>query len=238
MNLLTMKLCCLQHFEPEEAGLIAVWAAERGHELRTVRLYLGEPLPQLEPDEALVLMGGPMNVDEDDKYAWLAGEKQLIAAHAKSGGRVFGVCLGGQLIARAFDAPVTRNRHKEIGWWKVQFSPEALASGPFEAFPPEMTVLQWHGDTFAIPQGAVHLASSPVCQSQAFSICNGRVIGLQFHFEAEEQEVRDFVSFFDDELVQSGPYVQSAEEILVGLEQNAGPCREALFKVLDRWERS
>ncbi|HNX04795.1 MAG TPA: type 1 glutamine amidotransferase [Opitutales bacterium] len=232
-----MRIWCFQHFEPEEAGLIGKWAAERAHEFHTVRLYKGEALPKLFKGDALVVMGGPMNVDEDAKYPWLAPEKELIAQHIKTGGRVFGVCLGGQLIARAMGAPVTKNARKEIGWHLVHFHPTARKSGPFKDFPETLTALQWHGDTFAIPSGARHVASSDVCAHQAFTI--GReVIALQFHFEAEEKEVRDFVACFDDELAEGGPYVQKGEEIVAGLTPYAEPCKQALYQLLDRWAGS
>ena len=229
-----MQLWCLQHFEPEEAGLIGKWAVERGHPMTTVRLYKGDPLPVLKPKDGLVIMGGPMNVDENEKFPWLAPEKALIAKHIAAGGRVFGVCLGGQLIARSLGARVYKNARKEIGWHTVHIHADARRNGPFAGFPESFVALQWHGDTFDIPQGASHVASSDVCAHQA--LCIGtRVIGLQFHFEAEEQEVRDFVKCFDDELAAGGPYVQHGPEILAGLAQYAEPCRQALFKLLDRW---
>jgi GMP synthase-like glutamine amidotransferase len=230
-----MVIYCLQHFEPEEAGLIGKWAVERGHDFRTVRLYRGDALPELQVEDALVVMGGPMNVDEDDAYPWLRPEKLCIARHIASGGRVFGVCLGGQLIARSLGAAVTRNRHKEIGWHTVHIHSEARRKGPFKGFPDAFVALQWHGDTFSIPSKAQHVASSVVCANQAFTI-GSRVIALQFHFEAEEKEVRDFVKCFDDELQEGGPYVQTPDEIIGGLAQHAEPCRRSLFQLLDNWQ--
>jgi GMP synthase-like glutamine amidotransferase len=232
-----MQIWCFQHFEPEEAGLIGKWAEERGHILITIRLYKGDPLPVATKDDALVVMGGPMNVDEDDKYPWLAPEKQLIADHIKNGGKVFGVCLGGQLIARAMGARVKKNVLKEIGWHAVHFHPTARKSGPFKDFPETLVALQWHGDTFDIPQGAKHAASSEVCANQALCV-GSRVIGLQFHFEAEEKEVRDFVKFFDSELAEGGPYVQKGAEIIGGLTKYAAPCKAALYTLLDRWAKA
>lgn len=231
-----MVIYCLQHFEPEEAGLIGKWAGDRGHDFRTVRLYKGEPLPEPKPEDALVVMGGPMNVDEDDKYPWLRAEKSCIARHIASGGRVFGVCLGGQLIARSLGASVTRNHHKEIGWHTVHIHPEARRVGPFKGFPETIMALQWHGDTFGLPSKTQHVASSAVCAHQAFTI-GSRVIALQFHFEAEEKEVRDFVSFFDEELQEGGPYVQTTDEILGGIALYAEPCKQALFLLLDNWHK-
>jgi GMP synthase-like glutamine amidotransferase len=230
-----MRIYCLQHFEPEEAGLIGKWAVERGHEFITVRLYKGDALPlAATPEDGIVIMGGPMNVDEDDKFPWLTAEKAFLAAHAKAGGRLFGVCLGGQLIARSLGAKVTKNAQKEIGWLPVHFHLDARSEGPFKGFPATLVALQWHGDTFAIPAGAKHAASSEVCAHQAFNVGH-KVIGLQFHFEAETQEVCDFVKCFDDELAEGGPYVQRPKEILMGLDSYAAECRKALYILLDRW---
>jgi GMP synthase-like glutamine amidotransferase len=229
-----MLIYCLQHFEPEEAGLIGKWAAERGHDMRTVRLYKGDALPDIKPQDGLVIMGGPMNVDEEGKFEWLPAEKAFIANHIATGGRAFGVCLGGQLIASAMGAKVTKNNHKEIGWHIVHIHPKARKSGPFQDFPETFIALQWHGDTFGIPAQTQLAASSDVCAHQAFVIGN-RVIALQFHFEAEEKEVRDFVRFFDDELRAGGPYVQNGKEILAGLAQYAEPCKKSLYTLLDRW---
>jgi GMP synthase-like glutamine amidotransferase len=229
-----MRIHCLQHFEPEEAGLIGEWAAEKGHEFLTTRLYDGDPLPDAAPCDGIVVMGGPMNVDEDDKYPWLAPEKAFLARHIAAGGRVFGVCLGGQLIARALGAPVVRNPVKEIGWMDVNFTPQVRSCGVFEGLPQTLTVLQWHGDTFAIPAGAMHAAWSEACASQAFCI-GTRVVGLQFHLEAERKEVVDFVRFFDDELAEGGPHVQGGPQIVAGLEKHLGECRRALYTLLDRW---
>jgi len=202
--------------------------------MQTARLYLGDPLPEIGPETGLVIMGGPMNVEDDDKFSWLPAERAFIAKHIADGGHVFGVCLGGQLIARSLGAAVTRNPQKEIGWWPVHFHQDARQSGLFEGFPETLTALQWHGDTFAIPEGAYHVASSDVCPSQAFTI-GDRVVGLQFHFEAEAQEVHDFVRFFDSELQAGGTYVQQGEQILAGLKPYAEPCQQALYKLLDRW---
>jgi GMP synthase (glutamine-hydrolysing) len=231
-----MVIYCLQHFEPEEAGLIGKWAVEQGHDVRTVRLYKGDALPKLAPEDGLVVMGGPMNVDEDAKFPWLAPEKALIASHVAADGRVFGVCLGGQLIARALGAGVHKNGLKEIGWHTVHFHPKARKAGPFKDFPESLVALQWHGDTFDIPngRGVALAASSDVCAHQAFNI-GTRVIGLQFHFEAESQEVHDFVKCFDSELAAGGPYVQKGPEILAGLKTYAEPCQKALYTLLDRW---
>jgi GMP synthase-like glutamine amidotransferase len=175
---IVMRIWCLQHFEPEEAGLIGNGPPTRGHDFVTVRLYKGEALPKPGRQEALVVMGGPMNVDEDDRYPWLAPEKKLIAAHIAAGGRVFGVCLGGQLIARALGAPVTKNAQKEIGWHLVRIHLEARKFGPFKDFPETLTALQWHGDTFAIPPGpgmrppATSAPIRPSRRATASSPCN------------------------------------------------------------------
>ena len=218
----------------EGPGLIRHWAGDRGLELNYVHLHEGHSLPELAPTDALVIMGGPMGVGDRCSLAWLDAEIEWVGRHIRSGGRAFGVCLGGQIIAAALGAEVTRNAFKEIGWMPVSFAPGAVSHGAFEGLPPELTVLHWHGDTFALPLNAVRAASSEACRNQAFSL-DGRVVALQFHLEAEPALVADFVSDFDPELREGGRYVQSAEAIRAGTALYLPRCRQVLYTLLDRW---
>jgi GMP synthase (glutamine-hydrolysing) len=144
----------------------------------------------------LVVMGGPMNVDEVAKHPFLAAELPLIRRALAAEVPVLGICLGSQLLAKALDAPVTACARKEIGWYTVDLSAAAAEDRLFAGSEPQPTVFQWHGDTFAMPAGAVHLASSPLCTNQAFRY--GRsAYGLQFHVEVD-------AAMIDDWLVEAG----------------------------------
>jgi GMP synthase-like glutamine amidotransferase len=228
-----MTIEVLQHVPHEGPGAIEAWARERGIALRIVRLDRGEVPTAPRATDGLVVMGGPMSVHEEEAHPWLRAEKQLIADTIAHGGRVLGICLGAQLIASALGARVYANREKEIGWWPVEWTPAAQASRLFEGMPASHSVFHWHGDTFELPPGAIHLAQSAACAHQAFVLSRERVIGLQFHLEATREGVDDLLREAAADLT-AGPYVQSAQAIREGVEQCAS-LRHLLFEVLDRW---
>jgi GMP synthase-like glutamine amidotransferase len=133
----------------------------------------------------LAVMGGTMNIYEHDEHPWLIDEKRFIRQAIDAGKKVLGVCLGGQLIADVLGGPVTKNAFREIGWHCVQLTPQARELPLLESSSTgELMVFQWHGDTFAIPPGAVCLASSRGCANQAFRVwaqCAGPAVspGIQ-----------------------------------------------------------
>jgi len=142
--------------------------------------------PRLDGYDGLVILGGPMNVDQVDAYPHLATEMEMVRRALAMDIPTLGICLGAQLIAKALGARVTQNPVKEIGWYDVSVTRAGKKDPLFGHFGESEKVFQWHSDTFEIPKGAVHLAESPSCRSQAFRV--GRhVYGLQFHMEVEER---------------------------------------------------
>lgn len=208
-----MKLHYLQHVPFEGPANIGDWAKSQGWSLSATHLYRGDKLPAQDDFDWLVVMGGPMNIYEEDQYPWLAAEKKFIEKAIEAGKIVLGVCLGAQLIADVLGGRVVRNPHKEIGWFPVSLRPEGVESPVFTSFPPEFQALHWHGDTFSLPPGAAMLAQSEACPAQAFSYNGGRVLALQFHLESSPESVRLLVQNCSDELVD-GQYIQKAEAIL------------------------
>ena len=207
---MSLRVHWLQHADFEDLGCIAPWLVARGHRVTHTRLFAGEKLPQADAFDWLIVMGGPMNIYEYDRHPWLHAEKQLISEAITANQRVLGICLGSQLIADVLGGKVTRNAHTEIGWFPVQLSSEGQHSSLLKDFPRDFNVFHWHGDTFAIPPGAKHLASSEACINQAFSY-GERVIGLQFHPEVTASNVRDWLAH---ESVTPAPYVQTSEQML------------------------
>lgn len=220
----TVRIHALQHVAFEGLGHIGRWIEVQGHSLTTTRLHAGEPLPQPADFDRLVIMGGPMNIYEDDRYPWLAGERTLIREAIAAGKSAVGICLGAQLLADALGSPVYPGREKEIGWLPIRLTDPGRHSALCAGLPEQPIVFHWHGDTFDVPKGAVHLAESEACVSQAFAYDN-RILGLQFHLESTPETVREIVAHCGHELVPS-PYVQSEAEILA-----AAP---ALFPVINR----
>ena len=172
----------LRQAPPESGGTIETALTTAGLAFRYVDLYHEIPsrLP-LDQAAGLVILGGPMNVDEVDRYPFLRHEVPWIREAIEAGLPTLGICLGSQLLAKALGARVYPNHVKEIGWYPIELTP-AAAEDPLLAQSGTRTVFQWHGDTFDLPSGAVHLARSPLCENQAFRY--GRLsYGLQFHAE-------------------------------------------------------
>jgi GMP synthase-like glutamine amidotransferase len=207
-----MKIHSLEHVPFEDLAQIGVWAENQGHMLSRTRFYGHDQLPALENLDWLIVMGGPMNIYEEDLFPWLAQEKAFIGEAISQGKLVLGICLGAQLIADVLGGPVSRNQFKEIGWLPVSLSAAAASSPLFHNFPSEFIAFHWHGDTFAIPPGALGIASSSGCANQAFAFTN-KVVGLQFHLESTPASVKKLLDNCGDALVP-GPYIQTPAEIL------------------------
>jgi GMP synthase-like glutamine amidotransferase len=153
-----------------------------------------------------------MGIYDDVRYPWLRAEKALIEEAINADKIVLGICLGAQLIADVLGARVYKNTHREIGWFRINRSPEANNCVLSKALPEEVDVFHWHGDTFDIPQGAILLAENEACKHQGFMLDN-RVAAFQFHLETTFQSATALIENCRDEL-DGAPYVQSEVEIL------------------------
>lgn len=202
----------LQHVAFEGLGSIEPWLRDHGHTLHCTRLYDGELPPPVTALDWLIVMGGPMGIYDYDDHPWLREEKAFIRACIDAGKTVLGICLGAQLIADVLGAPVTRNREKEIGWFPIEVKGSARTTAIGQALADATEVFHWHGDTFALPGGAIHLARSAACDNQAF-LYSERVLGLQCHLETTTEGAADLCNACADELVP-GRFIQRAEEIL------------------------
>lgn len=227
-----MRIHFLQHVPFEGPAGIGVWASGKGHGTSLTPLFEDAELPDYDDFDWLVVMGGPMGIHDDAKYPWLVREKQFLRESIDRGKTVVGICLGAQLIAEALGARVYRNAHKEIGWLPIELTDEGRESRLLVFFSHRFEVFQWHGDTFDLPEGAVHLARSEGCEHQAF-LYDGRVLGLQFHLESTHESVGELVANCADEILP-GPYVQGAERMLAATEGDFVRIHHALFGILDR----
>lgn len=205
----------LQHVAHETIGTLANHFRAAGLAWQCIELYRHpvaslEELP-LEEAAGLVVMGGPMNVNEVDRFPFLKREPRWIAQAREMELPLLGICLGAQLLARALGAEVYANPCKEIGWYDLEILPAASADPLLEGSGPLATVFQWHGDTFDLPHGAVHLAQSRLCRHQAFR--HGPAAwGLQFHVEVTPEMVQSWLSQPDGKAEMAGiAYVDPAE---------------------------
>lgn len=178
-----MRVNVLQHTSNEGPGAIQSWIHDRGHQMYVYHPDQFGVLPTADETDMLVILGGPMN--PDDPLPWLAQERELIKQLLAQHKPIFGACLGGQQIAETLGAKVKSSPHKEVGW-----APVYLQSTAISGLPEQMTVLHWHQDMFEIPEGARLLFSSDLLANQGF-LYGDNVIGLQFHFEPLEDNVRE-----------------------------------------------
>ncbi|MBI4504634.1 MAG: gamma-glutamyl-gamma-aminobutyrate hydrolase family protein [Chloroflexi bacterium] len=183
------EVLVLRHVPHEHHGSLATAFARQGVGVRLVDMFADPPAHlALDGVAGLVVMGGPMNVDETARYPFLATEAAVIERALGRGLPVLGICLGSQLLAKALGARVYPNTRKEIGWWPI-FPTAAARDDPLARPIAEgEVVFHWHGDTFDLPEGATLLAGSAACRHQAFRY--GRTAyGLQFHVETTPEMI-------------------------------------------------
>jgi GMP synthase-like glutamine amidotransferase len=225
-----MKISVLQHAEHEGPGEIEVWAHKRWHQVDTTHLYRGDPLPNWDSFDLLVVMGGEMNIYQYRDWPWLKPERELIEVALAAGKPVIGICLGAQLIADALGARVAQNPEIELGWMPVSFTPEARVFCP--GLPESATVLHWHGDMFELPDGATRLAVSAACGEQGYVI-PGKCLGLQFHLEVDPKIATQYVH--SQGIWPEGRHVQLPEDVIAEAENFHAANRQILVNLLDRF---
>jgi GMP synthase (glutamine-hydrolysing) len=195
-----MKAQIVQHIECEGPGYLEDFLQYNDIEYEIARMYEGEQLP--DNFDALIVLGGPMSVYEEDRYPYLKGLNTTIKNFVIAGGYYLGFCLGGQLLAKALGAKVRRNQTKEIGNFEIQLTDEGVKDPLFKGLGTVFPALEWHGDTFEIPAGAMKLGESELCANQAFRFKNA--YGLQFHLEAKTEMLAEWVRVYEDELTEEG----------------------------------
>lgn len=201
----------LRHIDYEDAGYLATFLQRRNFPFAEVAIDCGAPLP---PDansmSALVLMGGPMSVN--DALPWIEPELKLIRDAHRRNIPVLGHCLGGQLIAKALGASVGPNPVKEIGWFDVKCAPQSTAPRWLQDLPTQFLGFHWHGETFELPAGAAPLFSSESCKNQGFAI--GNTLALQFHVEITTSMIATWATRNVEELNQPAPKIQTERAML------------------------
>ncbi len=229
-----MRVLVLQHIACEPPGVFEDVLRERGHELARVELDEGEPLPGGDWD-AIVAMGGPMSVNDEDECPWLAGEKAAIASHVRAGRPFWGSCLGAQLLAAALGARVYAGPAPEVGVLAVELTGDGETDPVLGSLPRSIETLQWHGDTFDLPDGAVLLASSPAYAHQAYRV--GPVAyAVQFHVEVTEAMGEDWAAVpayaeYADRVLGPG----GSDRLLVEFRARSPRMQEHARVMFERW---
>lgn len=224
-----MHAVIIQHHPIEGPGNLTLWLARHATSTQLIRLDAGEECPAPNVVDLLIVLGGPMSVNDEEEFPWLIAEKAFIRQVIDRQRPVLGICLGSQLIASALGAAVRPNPEKEIGWLPIE---GIAASTPLPFAIPSTTVFHWHGDTFDLPAGAILLARSVACAHQAFCY-KEKVLALQFHLETTPELVKLFIETGQDELV-TAPYIQSPEVILSAPVDHYRAGHELLEDLLNR----
>ena len=188
-----MKVLAIVHHENAATGVFAdavgetvEWQPARG------------PAPEIDGLDAVMVFGGAMNADQEDELPWLRTEKLFLQDLLARGVPTLGVCLGGQMLAEAAGAPARRAREPEIGWRRVEITPEGRDDPLMGPLAPAFEVFQWHSYEAPLPPGAVALAHTPVCL-QAFRIAGLPAWGLQFHAEVTMPDLSSWLEEFGDD---------------------------------------
>jgi GMP synthase (glutamine-hydrolysing) len=227
---MTHDVLAIRHVPFEDLGLLEPLLRARGY--RTS--YLDVPVEPVTPEAALepdllVVLGGPIGVYETGAYPFLGAEREAVAARVRAGRPTLGVCLGAQLVAAALGADVVATGRKEIGYAPLTLTAEGRSSAlaPLDG----VRVLHWHGDQFAIPEGAVRLAETPGFPNQAFAI-GFHVLGLQFHLEADHTQIERWLVGHAHELASAGIDPNRIRSDAAAY----GPAlAEAARRTFDRW---
>ena len=188
------RILVFQHVAHEILGTLDPLLRGAGFRIKYVNFERHpDARPSLEGYDGLIVLGGPMNVDQIEDYPFLETEVGLIREAMGREFPVLGVCLGSQLLAKALGAEVKKNPEKEIGWYDVTPTKEGDRDPLLSTFSGTEKIFQWHGDTFELPGGAVLLASSPLCKNQAFRV-GDHIYGFQFHMEVDEPMIERWLN--------------------------------------------
>jgi GMP synthase-like glutamine amidotransferase len=224
-----MRIHSLLHAKHEGIGAIVQWIEHHGYSYDSTNLYLGENLPAPDDFDMLIVMGGPMSINDSERYEWLTSEITFIKDVIKQGKYVIGICLGAQLIAAALGAKISACEYKEIGWFPVKKA-MWLAHPVADFLPFYYTTFHWHGETFDLPDGAKRIMTSEVCENQAFIFSNN-VAAFQYHMEVTPEIIEEFVMKGEEELVKD-KYIQTPVEIMA-MTYQTHENNLYLFRVLD-----
>ena len=229
------SIAIFRHSPTEGPAYFATYLEQKKIPYRVIKLDAGEPVPADAAEySGLVFMGGPMSVN--DPLPWIAPVLALIRDAVARDVPVLGHCLGGQLMAKALGAPVTRNPVKEIGWGEVQVLDQPAAKQWLGADLSSFLSFHWHGETFAVPEGATRVMTSAACPNQAFVL--GKHFGMQCHVEMTEELIRSWCHDWAAEveaLAGRVASVQTPAEMEQGISDKVRALNAVAARIYDRW---
>lgn len=220
---MTKSITLIQNCATEGGGKIPAELERLGIPTTLIHAYNNEPFPKTDDIAGAIVLGTPISIREYLEHDYLKNEHKFLATMIRANMPVLGICFGSQILAHVLGARVERNAQLEIGTLPVKLTPEAVPEMMFRGFPDEFPVFQWHGDTFRVPHGAVHHATSDLCKNQAFS--KGNCWGIQFHFEPTAEDVAAYAEAYPEELKEVG---LNAETLLQSFKDSEANIEQSL----------
>jgi GMP synthase-like glutamine amidotransferase len=228
-----MRIHIVQHVPFEPPGHLLSWANYSSDIVTFSRMHEAEWFPDPDLFDMLIVLGGPMSVQDTARYPWLVREMDFLEKTIKKRKKVLGICLGAQLIARVLNASIYKNPYPEIGWFPVRLAPVARTLPVFRKFPDSWTAFHWHAETFAIPPMCFRIAESDGCPNQGF-LYEDHVMALQFHMETDAAGIESLLAHSTDHR-ETGSYIQSEEDIRKGIQAHLKTMHRMLENLLYAW---
>jgi GMP synthase (glutamine-hydrolysing) len=236
------RVLVFQHVAAEPLGTLDPLVRARGHRIRFVNFERDpDAAPSIDRYDGLIVLGGPMNVEDRDRHPHLRTELVAIERALAQDKPVLGICLGAQLLAHVLGAHVGRHAQPEIGWYDLSLTPAGLADPVLSPLGRQAPVFQWHGCAFGIPGGATHLARTATCDNQAFRY-GVNAYGFQFHLEVDEALIERWLAIpeYRDELIAAG-LGHDADDIrahtlarIAAMKRSALPVFESFLDLIGR----
>ena len=205
---------------------------ERKWEVEEVGLWQGGQIPDYTPFHLLILMGGPMSVNDEALYPFLKDEKIFLRRWIEERKPSVGICLGAQLIAHCLDGKVYRGNKEELGWYELTLTKEGQNDPFLQSFPARFPVFQWHSETFGLPHEAVLLATSQYYPHQAFRF-GALTYAFQFHLEVTQDMIQKWLS---DSTVEDAKKRRILSSLHLHLASISQLCREFMGPFLQAIE--
>ena len=223
----------IQNCEAESPGTILNYMDEKKRDYQLIHSYDDKPLPSSSDFAGIINLGTPHSAAKYSEIGYLKEVFKLVAMTVRDNRPYLGICFGAQILARALGSTVMPNKSKEIGTYMIRLTGAGKRDALFKGFEPEFPVFHWHGDTFKLPFDSQLLAEGDECRCQAFR--KGKAVGLQFHLEADPDEIPGWTEEYQAELEEVG---KSADAIISDYRAKADQVKVLNYRLLDNFLNS